>query len=337
MYTCTNNLRLEKCDASRLKILLDDEVSQTITYYDPQDFKILSEVSSGASALVYNVCREDTTMFAIKKFRSSSKEAAIVNEIFLTGMASPYPSIIQFYGLTKLQDETNYSLVLEYAEGGTLKQYLRDNAVSFGWKNQLRFAKEIASAISWLHNVVGIIHADLHPDNILISKGTIKLADFGCSYLKGSKRNTQVRGVIPYMDPNFFEHNLCSSETQNHPYPLTEKADIYSLGVLFWELTSRKSPFDFETKNNDNLEIFKIMSNIFNGTREKPSPGTNHKFVALYEKCWQHEPHERPEVSHVISELNNIVSDNFSPKDNIASTTFTPKKGEANEDLYLSD
>ncbi|CAB5205374.1 unnamed protein product [Rhizophagus irregularis] len=228
-------LRLEKCDASRLKILLDDEVSQTITYYDPQDFKILSEVSSGASALVYNVCREDTTMFAIKKFRSSSKEAAIVNEIFLTGMASPYPSIIQFYGLTKLQDETNYSLVLEYAEGGTLKQYLRDNAVSFGWKNQLRFAKEIASAISWLHNVVGIIHADLHPDNILISKGT------------------------------------------------------------------------------------------------------NHKFVALYEKCWQHEPHERPEVSHVISELNNIVSDNFSPKDNIASTTFTPKKGEANEDLYLSD
>jgi serine/threonine protein kinase len=162
------------------------------------------------------------------------------------------------------------------------------------------------------------------------------------------------------MDPNFFEHNLCSSETQNHPYPLTEKADIYSLGVLFWELTSRKSPFDFETKNNDNLEIFKIMSNIFNGTREKPSPGTNHKFVALYEskyvhfyydfycnliylllfisiECWQHEPHERPEVSQVISELNNIVSDNFSPKDNIASTTFTPKKGEANEDLYLSD
>lgn len=60
---------------------MDDEVSQTITYYDPQDFKILSEVSSGASALVYNVCREDTTMFAIKKFRSSSKEAAIVNEV----------------------------------------------------------------------------------------------------------------------------------------------------------------------------------------------------------------------------------------------------------------
>ena len=58
-------------------------------------------------------------------------------------------------------DEINYSLVLEYAEGGTLGKYLRDDAVSFEWENQLRFAKEIASAISWLHDDVGIIHGDL--------------------------------------------------------------------------------------------------------------------------------------------------------------------------------
>ena len=49
-----------------------------------------------------------------------------------------------------------YSLVLEYAEGGTLRNYLRKNAVPFNWENQLRFAKEIASAILWLHDVKGI-------------------------------------------------------------------------------------------------------------------------------------------------------------------------------------
>ncbi|CAB4413566.1 unnamed protein product [Rhizophagus irregularis] len=143
---------------------------------------------------------------------------AIVNEIYLTEMVNSHPNIIQFHGLTKLQDEKNYSLVLEYAEGGTLRKYLSNDAISFEWESQLRFAKDIASAISWLHDDMGIIHGDLHPNNILINKGTIKIADFGCSYLKGSNRNTQVQG----------------------------------------------------------------------GMREKPSPGTNHKFVALYEKCWQH-------------------------------------------------
>jgi serine/threonine protein kinase len=102
------------------------------------------------------------------------------------------------------------------------------------------------------------------------------LADFGRSILIGFNSNTEVRGVIPYMDPKFFE-------TQNHSNGLTEKSDIYSLGVLFWELTSHKSPFDFETKNNNHLEIIEIKSDILKGKREKPISGTNPKFVALYE------------------------------------------------------
>jgi serine/threonine protein kinase len=56
-------------------------------------------------------------------------------------------------------DEKNYSLVLEYADGGTLRNYLRNNTIE--WKNQLRFANEITSAILWLHDVKKIIHGDL--------------------------------------------------------------------------------------------------------------------------------------------------------------------------------
>ncbi|CAB5204423.1 unnamed protein product [Rhizophagus irregularis] len=251
--------------------------------------------------------------------------------IFLTGIINYHPNIIQFCGLTKLQDEKNYSLVLEYAEEGTLGKYLRDDTISFEWESQLKFAKDIASAISWLHDDVGIIHGDLHPNNILINKGTIKIADFGCSYLKRSNRNAQVQGVIPYMDPNLFEQSPCSSETREHPYILTEKADIYSLGVLFWELTSRKSPFDFEKKTTKG-DHSSIKMNIRNGIREKPVKDTNDKFVALYEKCWQHEPDDRPKIQQVNSELNLI-----NPEKNNVSTTFTPGKSEANEDLYLSD
>ncbi|PKY31938.1 hypothetical protein RhiirB3_449798 [Rhizophagus irregularis] len=62
-------------------------------------------------------------------------------------------------------DEEKYSLVLEYADCGTLGKYLRDDTMTFNWEKQLRFAKEIATAILWLHDVKGI-----HPNNILIHK-----------------------------------------------------------------------------------------------------------------------------------------------------------------------
>ena len=81
------------------------------------------------------------------------------------------------------------------------------------------------------------------------------------------------------MDPKFFE-------TQGHSYSLTEKSDIYSLGVLFWESTSRSSPFDFEAKY-DLFEINKIKFDILNGIREKPIPETNNQFVSLYKSKYK--------------------------------------------------
>ena len=57
-------------------------------------------------------------------------------------------------------DEINHSLVLEYADGGTLREYLRNDAITFKWESQLKFARDIASAISCLHKN-GIIHRDL--------------------------------------------------------------------------------------------------------------------------------------------------------------------------------
>ncbi|PKY57912.1 kinase-like protein, partial [Rhizophagus irregularis] len=166
------HLRFKECVTKNrlkaLKILLDDEVLQIIhSCYDSQDFKNLTEIDSGGSALVYDVYWKSTSRFAIKKFNQSSNKESIINEIHLTGMVNSHQNIIQFYGITKLKDEMNYSLVLEYADGGTLRNYLR-NTITFEWDIQLRFSKEIASAISWLHDYKEIIHGDLHPNNILI-------------------------------------------------------------------------------------------------------------------------------------------------------------------------
>ncbi|CAI2174037.1 8819_t:CDS:2 [Funneliformis geosporum] len=197
-----------------------------------------SVIGSGAFASVYYAYWKGTQVkFAIKKFADDCKEEIIPNEIRLMKKVDYHPNIIRFIGVVKFEDEINYSLILEYANG------------------------------------------------------VIKLADFGYSVLRGSDFYTKAsRGVIPYMDPKFLE---------NHSYDLTEKSDIYSLGVLFWELTSCSSPFNFATTDGISIQL-KILELI----REKPITTTNGRFVKLYQKCWQHEPNERPEINQVISELN---------------------------------
>ena len=104
----------------------------------------------------------------------------------------------------------------------------------------------------------------------MIHQNTVKLADFGNSYLRGSDCHTKPRGVIPYMDPMIFK---------NHSYILTKKSDVYGLGVLLWELTSCSSPFNFEERE-DHISITLAISN---GKRETPIPDTNDEFVKLYQ------------------------------------------------------
>ncbi|GBC31985.1 uncharacterized protein OCT59_012865 [Rhizophagus irregularis] len=301
---------MEEYYADRLNRLLRDKIINQYYSHDLINRKI---IGSGGSASVYVTNWKNTsTIYAIKKY-VDNKEA------FLTIRANSHENIIQFRGVTKLKGEKKYSLVLEYADGGTLKDYLRNSVIE--WKNQLRLAREIASAVLWLHDEKGIIHGDLHPKNVLIHKGTIKLADFGCSYLKESDDNTRAHGVTPYMDPKFFE---------NPSYRITEKSDIYSLGVLFWELTSRKSPYKYKTGDDCALRF-----HILHGLREEPIHNTNVLFVRLYQKCWEHEPDNRPKIHQVISELNSINLEN--------NNVSTPEESEESEesgkteDLCLSD
>ncbi|CAB4383302.1 unnamed protein product [Rhizophagus irregularis] len=222
-----------------------------------------------------------TTTYAIKRFRNSFRDD-IINEVYLMGKVNCHPNIIKICGFTTLEGETNYSLILEYADSGTLGEYLRENAATFRWEDQLKFANDIASAVLCLHRHQ-IIHGDLHPGNVLIHQHSIKIADFGRSRLQGSVINKK------------------------------EKAH---------------------------------GSNILEGMREKPSPSTNHKFIALYEKCWQHEPNTRPKIRQVISELeelnNNeplVVSENVSFKE--IETTLeiskTPENDEVNIPSYDCD
>ena len=82
------------------------------------------------------------------------------------------------------------------------------------------------------------------------------------------------------MDPKTFSRENIDGERL---YKLSIKSDIYSLGVLFWELTSGLSPFNFEAKKNSKHSNNALMTEILGGRRETPVPNTNVKFVKLYQ------------------------------------------------------
>src|SRR5438874_43465 len=91
---------------------------------------------------------------------------------------------------------------MEYAEGGTLRNYLKENFSSLNWQDKYGLAFQLSSAVQFLHEK-GIVHKDLHSSNIFIQQNSIKLADSGLS--KRIKDTRQISSssfdTIPYIDP----------------------------------------------------------------------------------------------------------------------------------------
>jgi len=156
----------------------------------------------------------------------------------------------------------------------------------------MKFAHEIASAVLCLHEN-DIIHRDLHSNNLLVHQETIKLTDFGLSrkILQSTTTSShQLAGILPYFDPRCFKANKPD-----------KKSDVYSVGVLLWELTNGKPPFI----NQDQVTL---MFNLLQGMREESIPNTPDEYVNLYKECWQDEPENRPDIRYVEKILIEMIS-----------------------------
>ncbi|CAG8595437.1 12954_t:CDS:2 [Cetraspora pellucida] len=201
----------------------------------------------------------------------------------------------------------------EYADGGDLQNYLRKYHPSLIWRQRLILAFQITNGLHYLHSKE-IIHCDLHDKNVVIKNGNAKIIDFGNA--KNINAPTKIHidnglvGVIPYLAPELL------SRFNNIPY--SKKMDIYSLGMLFWVLTSGRRPFD-EQLNPGFIECVSLYSLIIQGKKEEIIPGTSQAYVNLYYRCWDDNPNMRPDIESVYHDLK-ILKDKILEDESLNST-----------------
>ncbi|GBB97802.1 hypothetical protein RclHR1_03070018 [Rhizophagus clarus] len=317
---------------------IEDAISKKlIKYYEYKDFYNIQEIGSGGFAKVYRAnWKKPHIRYAIKSFFKIDNATikAIVREIQLQREVDYHDNVIRFYGVTtsfKENQRKEYSLVIEYADNGTLRSYLKENFKNLNWNDKYKLAFQLVHAVSCLHDE-GIIHRDLHSNNVLVHQHTVKLSDFGLSKRieETSNSHSKAFGLIPYTDPKSFNRSIAPL------YLLNKKSDVYSIGVLLWEVSSGQPPFH-GTPYDVGLAI-----SILQGLREIPIPETSENYIKIYTDCWNIEPDNRPTINQVIDELKaiiikeNIIIKDFHLYDDDKDITQSLNNHQPNKDAEIS-
>ena len=216
---------------------MDSYVGQTLD----GRYKIQEIIGVGGMAVVYKAYDNiDDRTVAVKilkeeflaneefrrRFKNESKAIAVLS----------HPNIVKVYDVSF--GETLPYIVMEYVEGITLKEYIEQQKV-LPWPEAVNFTTQILRALQHAHDK-GIVHRDIKPQNIMLLKnGTIKVTDFGIARFSRGETRTMTEsaiGSVHYISPEQARGDITD-----------DKADIYSVGVVLYEMVTGTLPFEGES------------------------------------------------------------------------------------------
>lgn len=260
----------------------------------------------------------------IRRFKDESKAIAVLS----------HPNIVKVYDVS-FGDRIQY-IVMEYIDGITLKDYIERNG-SVSWRETLHFVTQILRALQHAHDK-GIIHRDVKPQNImLLEDGTIKVTDFGIARFsnhttKSMTMTNKAIGSVHYISPE-----------QARGEATDAKSDLYSLGVMMYEMLTGKLPFDAD--NAVSVAIMQLQSDPEPPRKLNPEIPVGLEEIII--KTMQKDPKKRyRSASEMLSDLqkfrkNPSIKFNFSYDDiedePAAKTVSTVKKIETRDDYGDDD
>ncbi|XP_047337533.1 probable LRR receptor-like serine/threonine-protein kinase At1g06840 [Impatiens glandulifera] len=296
------------------------------------NFDNSSQVGQGGYGKVYRGNLSDGTVVAIKRAQEGSLQGQkeFFTEIELLSRLH-HRNLVSLLGYC--DEEGEQMLVYEFMPNGTLRDHLSGKSKApLGFAMRLRLALNSAKGILYLHTEANppIFHRDIKSSNILLdSRFTAKVADFGLSRLAPvpdvegflpEHVSTVVKGTPGYLDPEYFL-----------THKLTDKSDVYSLGVVFLELLTGMHPISHGKNIVREVNLAHRSGMIFSIIDDKmgsyPSECVE-KFVNLALKCCQEETDLRPSMADVVRELDIIWA--MTPQDSdtrITDHSLTPNSG----------
>ena len=200
-------------------------------------YEILERIGTGGMAVVYKAkCHRLNRLVAIKILKADLAQDADFRRRFNAESQAvaqlSHPNIVSVYDVSRGGD-TEY-IVMELIDGITLKQYMEKRG-QLNWRESLHFITQIMRGLSHAHSR-GIVHRDIKPQNIMVLRdGSVKVADFGIACLENSAQTLtqEALGSVHYISPE-----------QARGDRIDARSDIYSAGVVLYEMLAGRLPFE---------------------------------------------------------------------------------------------
>ncbi len=233
-------------EGSAISIFADNEAKESFLGRKIGRYEIVSELGVGGMGSVFLATRADgefSQKVALKLIKSGLGSDSIIKRFYAERQilaTLDHPNIAHLIdgGTT---DEGLPYFVMEYIEGASIVDFARDHQLDL--ENRLDLFRKVCSGVAFAHQNL-IIHRDLKPSNILVNKdGIPKLLDFGIAKLLKTTNDGETQTQHLAFTPDY------ASPEQIRGENLTTSTDVYSLGVVLYELLTGSRPFSFEGKN----------------------------------------------------------------------------------------
>lgn len=225
-------------------------VEEIVKYFP--SLEIIELAGQGGMGAVYKVRQPQLGRFAALKFlfpekQNSPQFAERFEREARTLAALSHPGIVMVYDFGKV--DGRFYLLMEFVDGLTLRQLFRARRLSPA--EAVAIVPKICDALQYAHDQ-GVIHRDIKPENILIDKtGEVKIADFGIAKILNLPGNLSLTGTLDVVGTPLY----MAPEQIENPQLVDSRADIYSLGVVFYEMLTGELPLGKFQPPSQKLEL----------------------------------------------------------------------------------